>query len=268
MSATPIPRTYALTIYGDTDVSNIKTKPLGRKEVITYFKKEKEIYDVLEMMKQQLDLKHQIYVIAPSIEQGDSDSNKSVEKLREQMGKAFGKIAKIGFVHGKLDSEEKNKTMSDFEKGNIDILISTTVIEVGVNVPNASMIVIFDANLFGLSTLHQLRGRVGRGDIQSYCILIAESSSERLKMLERCNDGFEISEYDFSNRGEGDLFGVRQSGDTGLVLANIKRDFKLLLRVKEDVEVFVPILFNDEINLFNNRYQNILDKLKEVENLD
>jgi len=268
MSATPIPRTYALTIYGDMDVSNIKTKPEGRKEVITYFKKEKEIYDVLEMMKKELDLKHQIYVIAPAIEQDDSEQNKSVLKLKEQMEKAFGKIAKIGIVHGKLDSEEKNHTMFEFEKGKIDILISTTVIEVGVNVPNASMIVIFEANLFGLSTLHQLRGRVGRGDIQSYCVLIAESGSERLKMLEKCNDGFEISEYDFVNRGEGDLFGVRQSGDTGLVLANIKKDFKLMLRVKQDVEAFVPVLFNEEINLFNNRYQNILDKLKEVENID
>jgi len=268
MSATPIPRTYALTIYGDMDVSNIRTKPAGRKEVITYFKKEKEIYEVLKMMKNELDLKHQIYVIAPAIEQDDSDQNKSVLKLKEQMEKAFGKIANIGIVHGKLDSEEKNQVMSFFENGKIDILISTTVIEVGVNVPNASMIVIFEANLFGLSTLHQLRGRVGRGDIQSYCILIAESSSERLKMLEKCNDGFEISEYDFVNRGEGDLFGVRQSGDTGLVLANIKKDFKLMLRVKQDVEAFVPVLFNEEINLFNNRYQNILDKLKEIENID
>ena len=268
MSATPIPRTYALTVYGDMDVSNIKTKPEGRKEVITYFKKEKEIYEVLTMMKKELDLKHQIYVIAPAINQEESDENRSVIKLREQMEKAFGKIAKIGIVHGKLDSDAKNKTMNEFENGKIDILISTTVIEVGVNVPNASMIVIFEANMFGLSTLHQLRGRVGRGDIQSYCILIAESSSDRLKMLEKCNDGFEISEYDFVNRGEGDLFGVRQSGDTGLILANIKRDFKLMLRVKEDVEAFIPVLFNDEINIFNNRYQNILDKLKEIEDID
>jgi len=268
MSATPIPRTYALTIYGDMDVSNIKTKPEGRKEIITYYKKEKEIIEVLELMKKELELKHQIYVIAPAIDQEESTENKSVLKLKEQMTKAFGKIAKIGIVHGKLDSEEKNKTMSDFEKGKIDILISTTVIEVGVNVPNASMIVVFEANLFGLSTLHQLRGRVGRGDTQSYCILLSDTNSDRLKMLEKCNDGFEISEYDFINRGEGDLFGVRQSGDIGLVLANIKKDFKLMLRVKEDVEAFVPILFNESINLFNNRYQNILDKLKEIENID
>ena len=126
--------------------------------------------------------------------------------------------------------------MNNFEKGKIQILISTTVIEVGVNVPNASMIVIFQANFFGLSTLHQLRGRVGRGDIQGYCVLISETNEERLKMLETCNDGFKISEYDFKTRGEGDLFGIRQSGEANFKLANIKRDFELLVRVKEDIE--------------------------------
>ena len=269
MSATPIPRTFALTIYGDMDISSIKTKPPGRKEVITYFKRDKEITDVLSLMKQELDLKHQIYVIAPAIEQDEEDeSNKSVEKLQEQMTKALGKIANIGIVHGRLETDEKNAIMSDFEKGKIDILISTTVIEVGVNVRNASMIVIFNANLFGLSTLHQLRGRVGRSDIQSYCILLSEDNVDRLRMLERCNDGFEISEYDFNNRGEGDLFGIRQSGENGLILANIKRDYKMLLRVKQGVDAFIPELFNENINLFNNRYQNIIDKLEEDEKID
>ena len=269
MSATPIPRTFALTIYGDMDISSIKTKPPGRKEVITYFKRDKEITDVLSLMKQELDLKHQIYVIAPAIEQDEEDeSNKSVEKLQEQMTKALGKIANIGIVHGRLETDEKNAIMIDFEKGKIDILISTTVIEVGVNVRNASMIVIFNANLFGLSTLHQLRGRVGRSDIQSYCILLSEDNVDRLRMLERCNDGFEISEYDFNNRGEGDLFGIRQSGENGLILANIKRDYKMLLRVKQDVDAFIPELFNENINLFNNRYQNIIDKLEEDEKID
>ena len=184
------------------------------------------------------------------------------------MTKALGKIANIGIVHGRLETDEKNAIMSDFEKGKIDILISTTVIEVGVNVRNASMIVIFNANLFGLSTLHQLRGRVGRSDIQSYCILLSEDNVDRLRMLERCNDGFEISEYDFNNRGEGDLFGIRQSGENGLILANIKRDYKMLLRVKQDVDAFIPELFNENINLFNNRYQNIIDKLEEDEKID
>ncbi len=247
MSATPIPRTYALTIYNDMDVSSIKTKPAGRKDVITYFKRDKEITSVLELMKKELDLGHQIYVIAPMIGNNDDDDSEleNVNALSEKMNKAFGKIAKIGMVHGKLDPKEKNQVMIDYEKGKIDILISTTVIEVGVNVPNASMIVIFDANLFGLSTIHQLRGRVGRSDIQSYCILIAKDYHERLKFLETCTDGFKISEYDFANRGEGDLFGVRQSGETGLILANVKRDFTMLLKARDDVIEFLPKLLNN-----------------------
>lgn len=239
MSATPIPRTYALSVYGDMDVSNIKTKPAGRKEVVTYFRKDSNIMDVLNMMKKEIDLGHQIYVIAPAIVEDDEESINNVVKLKEKMGLAFGKICKIDAVHGKLDVKEKNRVMKNFENGKINILISTTVIEVGVNVPNASMIVVFNANLFGLSTLHQLRGRVGRGDIQSYCVLLAKESSERLKMLEKCNDGFEISEYDFVHRGEGDLFGVKQSGEAILRLANIRKDYNLFLRVKDDVDDFI-----------------------------
>ncbi len=239
MSATPIPRTYALTIYGDMEVSSIRTKPAGRKEVITYYKREKELMEVLGLMKKELDLGHQIYVIAPAIDGNEEDSFDNVMKLKEKMKLAFGKIARIEAVHGRVVALEKNNIMKDFEQGKINILISTTVIEVGVNVPNASMIVIFQANLFGLSTLHQLRGRVGRGNIQSYCILLSREYCERLKMLEKISDGFQISEYDFQNRGEGDLFGVRQSGEIGLTLANVKRDFKLMVRVKEDVDEFL-----------------------------
>ena len=239
MSATPIPRTYALTIYGDMDVSSIQTKPKGRLDVITYSKQEKQIREVLEMMKRELELGHQIYVIAPSISNEEKDELDNVLKIKEKMYLAFGKIACIDMVHGKLLPEEKNKVMKNFEEGKVSILISTTVIEVGVNVPNASMIVIFQANLFGLSTLHQLRGRVGRGNIQSYCVLLSKEESERLKVLEDTNDGFLISEYDFKMRGEGDLFGTRQSGEALLKLASIKRDFNLLLRVREDVLEFM-----------------------------
>lgn len=264
MSATPIPRTYALTIYGDTDISSIKSKPPGRKEVITIFKKEKDITEVLEMMKEELDKKHQIYVVAPMIEDDENDKKETVKDLEEKMNKAFGKIAKIGVVHGKLDSKEKNKVMSDFEKNRINILISTTVIEVGVNVPNASMIVIFNANMFGLSTLHQLRGRVGRNDIQSYCILIAKESQERLRLLEKTNDGFEISEYDFQTRGEGDLFGVRQSGALEFKMANIKKDFKMLLKAKEDADEFINILFTFNTNP---EFSPIIKELQKIDNL-
>ena len=263
MSATPIPRTYALTIYGDMDVSSIKTKPEGRKEVITYFKKDKDIVEVLTLMKEELDKKHQIYVIAPSIDESDNDKQ-SVIKLEENMEKAFGKICKISYIHGKMEPKEKNKVMDDFEKGKINILVSTTVIEVGVNVPNASMIVIFNANLFGLSTLHQLRGRVGRSDIQSYCVLVAQEYQERLKMLESCNDGFEISEYDFQNRGEGDLFGVRQSGELGLVLADLKKDYKMLLKARDDAEYYIDLILNN----VNHEYDSLYNLLTNYDFLD
>ena len=265
MSATPIPRTYALTIYGDTDVSSIKSKPKGRKEIITVFKKEKDITDVLEMMKKELGLNHQIYVVAPMIDTESDSEKESVYDLEEKMNKAFGKISKIGIIHGKLDPKDKDKVMKDFEKNKINILISTTVIEVGVNVPNASMIVIFNANMFGLSTLHQLRGRVGRGDTQSYCVLVAKESEERLRFLENTSDGFEISEYDFQTRGEGDLFGTRQSGELGLKMANIKRDFKMLLKAKEDADEFINMLLTFETNP---EFGPILEELKKVDTLD
>jgi len=263
MSATPIPRTYALTIYGDMDVSSIKTKPEGRKEVKTYIKKEKEITDVLNLMKQELDKKHQVYVIAPQIEETENDVE-TVEKLEEKMNTAFGKLFTIKSVHGKMEPEEKESVMNEFEKGKVDILISTTVIEVGVNVPNASMIVIFNANMFGLSTLHQLRGRVGRSNIESHCVLIAKQNIDKLKILERTSDGFEISEYDFQNRGEGDLFGVRQSGEVGLIMANVNRDFKMLLRAKEDAEEFLDTLFTST----EEEYKSIKNELYQIENLD
>ncbi len=265
MSATPIPRTYALTIYGDTDVSSIKSKPVGRKEVITVFKKEKEITDVLNMMKEELDNNHQIYVIAPMIDGEDNKDVESVNDLHDKMEKAFGKICKIGIIHGKLDPKDKNNVMNDFESGKINILISTTVIEVGVNVPNASMIVIFNADMFGLSTLHQLRGRVGRSNIQSYCILVSKESQERLRLLEKTSDGFEISEYDFQNRGEGDLFGIKQSGELQLKMASVKKDFKMLLKAKEDADEFINMLFTFETNP---EYTSIIQELKKIENMD
>ena len=260
MSATPIPRTYALTIYGDLDVSNIKTKPVGRKEIITKVFLEEDIIGVLEGMNKELLSKHQIYVIAPSIEENINDTE-SVASLDEKMNKAFGHKYKIGVVHGKLDSLEKEKVMGDFEEGKINILISTTVIEVGLDIKNASMIVIFDANMFGLSTLHQLRGRVGRSDIQSYCYLVSKSFDKRLNMLEHTNDGFEIAEYDFNNRGEGELFGIRQSGTNSFLLADLRKDFKILLHAKDDA---VEFLNNNK----QEEYPNIYDELTSTNNLE
>ena len=185
------------------------------------------------MMLKELKSKHQIYVIAPLAEESDTNLM-SVLDLCDNMNKAFGKIAKIGNMYGKMNTTDKDLVMSKFKNKEIDILVSTTVIEVGVDVANATMIVIFDAERFGLSTLHQLRGRVGRNNLQSYCILISDKDTERLKIMEKTSNGFEISEEDFRLRGSGDLFGIRQSGDMQFKLANIKRDYNLLLKAKED----------------------------------
>lgn len=239
MSATPIPRTYALTIYGDMDVSSIKTLPNGKKEIITYLKKEKEMKDVLTSMYDELKKNHQIYVIAPLIEESNKSDLKNVFELEENMNKAFGKLYKTGVLHGKMTNQEKDEVMEKFKNNEINILISTTVIEVGIDVANATMIVIFDAFRFGLSALHQLRGRVGRNNLQSYCILISNRETERLSILTRTNDGFKISEEDFLLRGSGDLFGFRQSGDMVFKLANIKNDYKILLKAKEDSEIYL-----------------------------
>ncbi|MBE6152540.1 MAG: ATP-dependent DNA helicase RecG [Firmicutes bacterium] len=234
MSATPIPRTYALTIYGDMDISNIKTMPSGRKEVITYLKKESEIKEVLTLMYQELKLNHQVYVIAPLIEDSDKIDLTNVNKLEEQMNKAFGKLYTIGVLHGKMKQQEKDEVMNKFKNNDIQILISTTVIEVGIDVPNATTMIIFDAYRFGLSQLHQLRGRVGRNNLQSYCVLISNYEKERLDVLLETTDGFKISEEDFKLRGSGDLFGVRQSGDMIFKIANLKNDYKMLLVAKDD----------------------------------
>ena len=238
LSATPIPRTYALTIYGDMDVSNIHVMPSGRKEIITYLKKNSDIKEVLELMYEEIKNKHQIYVIAPLIEENDELDLDIVNELYDKMNSAFSKICKVGIMHGKMDNTEKEKAMNEFKEGKTSILISTTVIEVGVDVKNATMIVIFDAFRFGLSQLHQLRGRVGRNDLQSYCVLISDKDSKRLDIMTKTNDGFKISEEDFMLRGSGDLFGIRQSGDMSFKIANIKEDFNILMKAKEDtVEV-------------------------------
>lgn len=239
MSATPIPRTYALTIFGDMDVSTIKERPKGRQKIDTFVKKNSEIKDVLEMMYDELKQNHQIYVIAPLIEESENSDLTTVCKLKDQMKLAFGNYYKIDIVHGKMASAAKDMIMKQFSKNEVQILISTTVIEVGVDVPNATTMVIFDADRFGLSTLHQLRGRVGRGDCKSKCILISDSDSKRLKIMEEIDDGFKISEEDFKLRGHGDLFGTKQSGDMSFKIASIKSDYKILLQAKKDSKEYL-----------------------------
>lgn len=249
MSATPIPRTYALTIYGDMDISSIKKMPKGRKPVETIIKSEAEIKDVLEMMYKELVNNHQIYVISPLIEESDNSDLNDVEKIESNMKKAFGSKFNVGVMHGKMKSAEKELIMQEFKQKKIDILVSTTVIEVGVDVENATMIVIFDADRFGLSTLHQLRGRVGRSSLESKCILISNTDKERLNIMTKTTDGFKISEEDFKLRGSGDLFGTKQSGDMSFKLANLKRDYNLLIDAKKDSEEFLKNKSTEDIEL-------------------
>lgn len=258
LSATPIPRTYALTIYGDMDTSMIKQKPNGRKDIITKIKKNSELKDVLYHMLEEIKNNHQIYVVSSLITNEDDNSDlKDVMLLKEKMDIAFNNKVNIGILHGKLKNNEKEAIMNDFKNGIIKILICTTIVEVGVDVKNATMMVIFDADRFGLATLHQLRGRVGRNDLQSYCYLICDKEKERLNVMCESNDGFYISQKDFEIRGEGDLFGTKQSGDMSFKVADIKRDYKILLQAKEDVIKFID---SNEFR-YNNLYRRIVNNI-------
>ena len=264
MSATPIPRTYALTIYGDMDISLIKTKPSGRKEIKTIIKDEKEIKNVLYLMLEELKKNHQIYVVSPLIEENETLDLTPVTELKTKMELAFNNKVKIGLLHGKLTKEEKETVMNDFISGKTKVLVSTTVIEVGVDNPNATMMVIFNAERFGLATLHQLRGRIGRNTLESTCILIGSEKNERLSVLASSSDGFYITEKDYEMRKEGDIFGVRQSGDMSFKIADIKRDFKVLLKVKEDSLEFLE---KNDKNIFKND-EKYIKIVKETESLD
>jgi ATP-dependent DNA helicase RecG len=265
LSATPIPRTYALTLYGDMDTSIIKTKPNGRKDIITKVVKNKDIKEVLHHMLEEIKEGHQIYVVAPLIEDEEGNSNlNDINKLKEKFDIAFNKKVKTDILHGKMKAADKDSVMESFKNGDTKVLISTTVIEVGVDVKNSTMIVIFNAERFGLATLHQLRGRVGRNDLQSYCYLVSDSDTERLKVMEESNDGFYISEKDFELRGEGDLFGTRQSGDMIFKVGNIKRDYKILVQCKNDAKQFVEDNYNKD---FSN-YRQFKDIIKEIEFID
>lgn len=259
LSATPIPRTYALTLYGDMDTSIIKSKPQGRKDIITKLKKESELKEVLQHILAELKLGHQVYVVAPSIEESETTEFENVNSLKEKFTKAFKGLVKIGVLHGRQKSSEKEKIMADFLAKKYNILISTTVIEVGIDIKNATMIVIFNAERFGLATLHQLRGRVGRNELDSYCYLISNYEKERLEVLTRSNDGFYISEQDFLLRGEGDVFGSRQSGDMTFKIANLKRDYKILLQAKQDSEQYLQEIIKN--NTSSSYYNDIIKEL-------
>ncbi len=242
MTATPIPRTLALSAFGDMDVSTIDEMPAGRKPIKTYWKKHDQLPDVLQFIGKELAEGRQAYVICPLIEESEQLDVQNAIDVHSQLQHYF-KTSGVGLMHGRLTSEEKDAVMMAFKENQINILVSTTVVEVGVDVPNASVMIIYDAERFGLAQLHQLRGRVGRGSAQSYCILLAdaksEESQERMRIMSETNDGFELSEFDLKLRGPGDFFGKKQSGLPEFKIADLVHDYRILAVARDDAEQMI-----------------------------
>ena len=239
MTATPIPRTMTLSVYGDLAVSLIKEMPPGRKPVKTYAVDSSYKERLRTFFGKEMAEGRQVYVVCPLVEESEKLDLQAAEELYLELKEYFYKAYEVGLVHGRMKPSEKDEVMNAFHKGEISLLVSTTVIEVGVNVPNATIMCIEGAERFGLSQLHQLRGRVGRGSHQSYCILVSDSkndvSQERLKLMEQTQDGFELAEQDLLLRGSGQLFGLAQSGLPDLRVANIIKDIEILVQARKDV---------------------------------
>ncbi|HWQ30963.1 MAG TPA: ATP-dependent DNA helicase RecG, partial [Negativicutes bacterium] len=261
MTATPIPRTLSLIIYGDLDVSVIDEMPPGRKPVLTYFVDTAKKERLMNFVKKELEAGRQAYFVCPLVEESEKLELNSAVEYREHISEQYFNRYRVGLLHGKMKADEKNEVMESFRENKVQILVSTTVIEVGVNIPNATIMVIEDADRFGMAQLHQLRGRVGRGAQQSYCILISdtrsETAQERLKYMTKTENGFEVAEKDLEFRGSGEILGQRQHGMPGFKLADIFRDVELLKLSKEAVEY---IYENDRLsNEDYKRMKGILD---------
>jgi len=250
MTATPIPRTLALTIYGDLDTSLIDEMPPGRRPIKTVHIPEPQLAKAWKLVREQLQQGHQAYVVYPVIEEAETVSMKAAQKMHAHLSEIEFPDFKVGLLHGKLRTEEKERVMDRFQSGAIHILVSTTVIEVGVDVPNASVMVIEHAERFGLAQLHQLRGRVGRSAAQSYCVLVTgsfgESAQERIRTMVESNDGFHIAETDLRLRGPGEFFGTKQSGLPTLRIANIIRDRDILEIARSEAQSFINSPPNEE----------------------
>lgn len=240
MSATPIPRTLALILYGDLDISVIDELPAHKKPIKNAVVDESYRENAYRTIEKTVRAGHQAYVICPLIEAGEGMDAKNVTDMYSELTARFDDTIRVGMLHGRMRADMKQKVMDDFAANNINVLVSTTVVEVGVNVPNATLMLIEDANRFGLAALHQLRGRIGRGSAQSYCIFMSSSTNEqtkkRLDILKDCNDGFKIAEEDLKLRGPGDVFGFRQSGDLHFALADIYSDAGILIKAAKEAE--------------------------------
>jgi len=273
MSATPIPRTLAITAYGDTDISIIKTMPINRKQVITKYVAPNEKKMVINHMKDELKAGHQIYVVTPLIEESESLASANATEIYDNMKKYFAGITEVGLLHGRLKTNEKEEIMQRFLNNEIGILVATSIIEVGVNVINATSIVILGAERFGVATLHQLRGRVMRSDAVPYCFLFAETTNEkteeRLKMLENTTDGFVLAEYDLRNRGPGEFFGEKQSGTLNFQFADLKTDSDISECANRDSEAIInnPLFLTGKEYraLFEEAQKNYLIKNQELD---
>ena len=243
MTATPIPRTLALTLYGDLDVSVIDELPPGRKPIITQHVTESAIESVYSFVAQEIGKGQQAYVVYPVVEESETAAVKAAEQMYQHLSTVVFPRVRVGLLHGRLPAAEKESVMASFQSGEIKILVSTTVIEVGVDVPNASVMVIEQAERFGLAQIHQLRGRVGRGAHQSYCILVTgkmnEIARERIRTLIDSSDGFYIAEMDMKLRGPGEFFGTKQSGIPGLRLADLFRDFDILEQARAEAQALL-----------------------------
>jgi len=246
MTATPIPRTLAMTLYGDLNISTIDQLPAGRKPIKTIHKFDSHRLQVNQFLRDQIQLGRQVYMVYPLIEESEKMDLKHLLDGYESICRAFPDVA-VSIVHGRMKPEAKDYEMARFKKGETKIMVATTVIEVGVDVPNASVMVIENAERFGLSQLHQLRGRVGRGAEQSYCILmtgfkLGADSKTRIETMVRTNNGFEIAETDLKLRGPGDLAGTQQSGALDLMIANLSTDGEILQQARDAA---IRILQND-----------------------
>jgi len=267
MTATPIPRTLSLTLYGDLDISIIKEKPKGRKDIKTFLVPENKRKDAYKFIKEKIDLNQQIFIICPLIEESDKLGVKSVTKEYEKLNKDIFPDLEIKFLHGKLKSEEKEKIMKDFKNNNFPILISTSVIEVGVDIPNATTMIIESSERFGLSQLHQFRGRIGRNELDSFCLLFTTDKSkfntQRLKALTKTNDGFKLAELDLELRGSGEIFGTQQ---TGLMKLNIAKltDTKIIKKAQK----WAKEIITDTKYLSQKQLQDTLKKLKNEMHLE